>query len=63
MEPLPRSASVIIGAMAIVFVGLVLASGKFYLAHWRGNVVFLPVVVFIGLLLITAVFIQFFKKN
>jgi hypothetical protein len=63
LEPLPRSAFFIIGILATVLVGLVLAGGKFYLANWRGNTVFLPVALFLGLLLVAAVIIRFFKNN
>ena len=63
MEPLPRSAFFIIGVLALVLVGLVLVGGRFYVANWRGNTVFLPVALFLGLLLVTAVTIRFFKKN
>ena len=47
----------------MVLVGLVLVGGRFYVANWRGNTVFLPVALFLGLLLVTAVIIRFFKKN
>jgi hypothetical protein len=63
LEPLPRSAFFIIGVLAMVLVGLVLVGGRFYLANWRGNTVFLPVALFLGLLLFVAVIIRFFKKN
>jgi len=63
VEPLPRWAFFIIAVLAVVLVGLVLVGGKFYLANWRGNFVFLPVALFLGLLLIAAVIRQFFKKN
>jgi uncharacterized protein (DUF983 family) len=63
LEPLPRSAFFIIVVLGMVLVGLVLVGGKFYLANWRGNMVFLPVVLFLGLLLIAAVIIRFSKKN
>jgi hypothetical protein len=63
LEPLPRSAFFIIGILAMILVGLVLVGGRFYLANWRGNVVFLPVALFLGLLLIAAVVIRFRKKN
>jgi hypothetical protein len=42
LEPLPRSAFFIIVVLAMALVGLVLVGGKFYLANWRGNMVFLP---------------------
>ena len=64
LEPLPRSAFFIIVVLAMVLVCLVLVGGKLYLANWRGNnMVFLPVALFLGLLLIAAVIRQFFKKN
>jgi len=63
LEPLPRSAFFIIGVLALVLVGLVLAGGRFYVANWRGNTLFLPIALFLGLLLVTAVIIRFFKKN
>jgi uncharacterized protein (DUF983 family) len=63
LEPLPRSAFFIIDVLGMVLVGLVLVGGKFYLASWRGNMVFLPVALSLGLLLIAAVIIRVFKKN
>jgi hypothetical protein len=63
IEPLPRSAFFVIAVLALVFAGLVLIGGRFYLANWRGNIVFLPFVLFLGLLLIAAVVVRFFKKN
>jgi len=63
LKPLPRSAFFVIGVLTMVLVGLVLVGGKFYLANWRGNTVFLPVALFLGLLLGAAVIVRFFKKN
>lgn len=63
IEPLPRSAFFVIAILAFVFVGLVLIGGHFYLPNWRGDIVFLPVVLFLGLLLVAAVVVRLFKKN
>ena len=63
IEPLPRSPFFVIAVLALVFAGLVLIGGRFYLANWRGNIVFLPFVLFLGLLLIAAVVVRFFKNN
>ena len=63
IEPLPRSAFFLIAIFALVFAGLVLIGGRFYLPHWRGNVVFLPVVLFLGLLLVAALVVRLLKKN
>jgi uncharacterized protein (DUF983 family) len=63
LEPLPKSAFFIIAVLGMVLVGLVLVGGRFYLANWRGNTVFLPVALFLGLLLVASVIIRFFKKN
>jgi hypothetical protein len=49
--------------MAAVLIGLVLAGGKYYLGNWRGDMLFLPVALFMGLLLISAVLVHFFKKS
>jgi hypothetical protein len=49
--------------MAVVLIGWVFAGGKYYLGHWRGDTLFLPVALFVGLLLIAAVSVHFFKKN
>lgn len=62
IEPLPRSAFFVIAVLALVLAGLVLIGGRFYLANWRGNIVFLPFVLFLGLLLIAAVVARFFKN-
>jgi hypothetical protein len=63
VEPLPRSAALTIAVLVVVLVGFVLVSGKFYLANWRGDIVFLPVALFLGLLLVVAVVRRFFRKN
>lgn len=55
-----RIGSVVLG---LVFSGLILVAGKFYLPNWRGETVFLPVALFIAVLLIAAVLVQRFKKN
>jgi hypothetical protein len=49
--------------MATVLIGLVLVGGKFYLGNWRGDMLFLPVALFMGLLLIAAVLVHFFKRS
>lgn len=49
--------------MAVVLVGLVVLGGRFYLANWHGDIVFLPVVLLLGLLLVAAVFHRFFRKR
>jgi hypothetical protein len=63
LEPLPRSVLWIIGALATILAGSVLLGGKFYLANWRGDAVFLPVAILIGLLLIAAAITRFFRKG
>lgn len=55
LEPLPRVAYVVIAVMGAILLVLVLVAGRFYLANWRGDAVFLPVALFLGLLLIAAV--------
>ena len=62
-RPLPRTTFIVVGLMAVVLIGLVFAGGKYYLGNWRGDTVFLPVALFLGLLLIAAVLVHFFKKN
>ena len=63
LEPLPRTTSIVVGLMAVVLIGLVLAGGKYYLGNWHGDMLFLPVALFLGLLLIAAVLVHFFKKS
>lgn len=63
LEPLPRTTLIVVGLMAAVLIGLVLVGGKYYLGNWRGDMLFLPVALFMGLLLIAAVMIHFFKKS
>jgi hypothetical protein len=47
----------------VVLIGLVLAGGRYYLGNWRGDMLFLPVALFLGLLLIAALLVHFFKKS
>ena len=61
--PLPRWAPFVVAMLTLVFVVLVLIGGRFYLATWRGDIVFLPTVLFLGLLLVAAVVVRLFKKN
>jgi len=63
VEPLPRSAAFTIVVLVVVLVGFVLVSGKFYLANWRGDIVFVPVALLLGLLLVLAVVRRFFRKS
>jgi hypothetical protein len=63
LEPLPRTTFIVVGLMAVVLIGLVFAGGKYYLGNWRGDMLFLPVALFLGLLLIAAVLVHFFKKS
>jgi hypothetical protein len=63
LEPLPRSTFIVVALMAVVFLGAVFAGGKYYLGNWRGDMLFLPVALFLGLLLIAAVVVHFFKKS
>lgn len=55
LEPLPRVAYFVIGVLGAILFVLVLVGGKFYLGNWRGDALFLPVALFLGLLLIAAV--------
>jgi hypothetical protein len=61
LEQMPRAVRIWLVALAVIFVFLVLVVGKYFLANWRANMVFLPVVLFIGLLLIAAVVVQLFR--
>jgi hypothetical protein len=54
LEPMPRTVRNWLAALAVIFVVFVLVAGKYSLANWRANAVFLPVVLFIGLLLVAA---------
>ena len=60
---MPKAVRMGIVVLGLVFSGLILAAGKFYLPNWRGNTVFLPVALFIALLVIAAVLVQLFKTN
>jgi hypothetical protein len=62
VEPLPRPAVFIVAGL-VVLVGFVLVGGKLYLANWRGDMLFLPVALFLGFLLVAAVVRRFFRKN
>jgi len=53
-EPLPRSMKVGLAMFALVFVALLFVGSKYYLANWKGDAIFLPVALFIGLLLVAA---------
>jgi len=55
LEPLPRAGWVVIGIVLSSFVGLAALTGRFYLQNWRGDTVFLPFVLFIGLQLIAVI--------
>jgi hypothetical protein len=63
LEPLPRTAFIVVGLVLAVLIGLVFLGGKYYLGNWRGDMLFLPVALFLGLLLIAAVSVHFFKKR
>ncbi len=41
--------------MAAVLIGLVLAGSQYYVGNWRGDLLFLPVALFMGLLSIAVV--------
>lgn len=60
---MPEAVRIGIVVLGLVFIGLILVAGKFYLRNWRGDTVFLPVALFIAVLLIAAVLVQLFKKN
>jgi H+/Cl- antiporter ClcA len=55
LEPMPRTGWIVIGVVLLCFAGLALLTGNSYLQHWRGETVFLPFVLFIGLLLIAVI--------
>ena len=63
LEPMPRTVRVFLIAFALILVALVLIAGKFYLPNWKGNIIFLPVALFIGLLLVAAVVAQMFRRK
>jgi hypothetical protein len=63
LEPLFRTTFIVVGLMAVVLIGLVVAGGRYYLGNWRGDMLFLPVALFLGLLLIAALLVHFFKKS
>jgi hypothetical protein len=63
LEPMPRTVRIWLVVFAVIFVVLVLVAGKYFLANWKGNAVFLPVALFIGLLLVAAVISQVFRKR
>lgn len=50
LEPLPRTTFIVVGLMAVVLIGLALAGGKYYLGNWRGDMLFLPVALFLATL-------------
>ena len=63
LEPLPRTTFIVVGLVLVVLVGLAFVGGKYYLGNWRDDMLFLPVALFLGLLLIAAVSVRFFKKS
>jgi hypothetical protein len=63
LGPMPTAVRMGIVVLALVFIGLIVIAGKFYLPNWRGDTVFLPVALFIAVLLLAAVLVQLFKKN
>jgi len=63
VEPMPRSGRVVIGVAVLCVVALAVVAGKFYLANWRGEMVFLPFALFLGVVLIAALFARFFRKH
>jgi NhaP-type Na+/H+ or K+/H+ antiporter len=54
-EPMPEAGRVVIGIVLFSFGCLALLTGKLYLNNWRGDTVFLPFVLLIGLLLIVVI--------
>ncbi len=63
LEPMPRTVRVSLAIFAVIFVALVFVVGEYFLANWKGNVIFLPVALFIGVLLVAAVVAQIFRKS
>jgi hypothetical protein len=55
LEPMPAAGRVVIGIVLFSFIGLTLLTGKLYMHNWRGDTVFLPFVLSIGLLLIVVI--------
>jgi hypothetical protein len=63
LEPMPRAVRIFLIAFAFIFVALVLLAGKFYLPNWKGNIIFLPVALFTGLLLVAAIVAQISRRD
>jgi hypothetical protein len=66
VEPMPRCVRLGLAAFAIVLVVLVLVVGKYYLPNWKGDAIFLPFAIFIGLVLVSALaalVVRLFKKR
>ena len=63
LGPMPKAVRTGIVVLGLVFLGLILVAGKFYLPNWRGDTVFLPVALFVAVLLVAAVLVQLFKKS
>jgi len=62
-EPMPRAVLIFLVALAFILAALVLITGKFYLPNWKGNIIFLPVAIFIGFLLVAAAVARIVRKN
>jgi hypothetical protein len=63
LGPMPKAVRTGIVVLGLVFLGLTLVAGKFYLPNWRGDTVFLPVALLVAVLLVAAVLVQLFKKE
>jgi len=63
LEPMPRTIRIWLAVFAVIFVGLVLVAGKYFLANWRADAVFLPVALFIGVLLVAGLVARLFRKR
>lgn len=55
LEPMPRHVKVVLVVFTVILVALAFVAGSYYLANWKGDVIFLPVALFIGILLVAAV--------
>ena len=62
-ETLPGSAYFVVALLGAILVAFAAVVGKLYLANWRGDVLFLPVGLFLGLLLTVAVVRWLAKKR
>ncbi len=58
LEPMPRYMKAVLAVLAIIFAAFVFLAGRYYLPNWKGGVIFLPVALLIGLLLIAAVIVR-----